>query len=179
MKHIQHYDEYELGSTSMVFPSALNVRRASRVMMLNENGEVAVMHFTRTGLHKLPGGGIEQDESPEQAAHREVKEETGCTIKNLTPVGYYTEARHTHTLYQISYLFVAELDTIGTAKPMPDEAEAGMTLVWFASPDAALTAIRSQKIVDSSEDTSGFEMMKHREVVLLEYIKKEEYGETC
>src|SRR3990167_6103034 len=38
----------------------------------------------------LPGGGIEPDESPEEAIAREMLEETGFTVKVLRLVGHYT-----------------------------------------------------------------------------------------
>ena len=39
----------------------------------------------------LPGGGIGRRETPEQAAHREIREEISCTIEGLKPLGVIEE----------------------------------------------------------------------------------------
>lgn len=48
----------------------------------------------------FPGGRVEKGETPEQAAMREGKEETGCEIELVRKVGNYSPAnrlsRHTH-----------------------------------------------------------------------------------
>lgn len=47
-----------------------------------KNGRVLLIHRIKGDKEYwvLPGGGIESEESPEQACHREVKEETGLDI---------------------------------------------------------------------------------------------------
>lgn len=65
----------------------------------------------------FPGGGIRRNETAEQAAYREMREETGCAIVSLTPVGVIEEelsgAPHT------AYLF----DGVVDAMPSPDGRE--------------------------------------------------------
>jgi 8-oxo-dGTP pyrophosphatase MutT (NUDIX family) len=39
---------------------------------------------------ELPSGYIDEDESPKQAAIRELKEETGYTAKDVISIGHYT-----------------------------------------------------------------------------------------
>ncbi|MBU0456534.1 MAG: NUDIX domain-containing protein [Nanoarchaeota archaeon] len=54
----------------------------SRVVILNE-GKILLIHRLKYGkeYYVLPGGAIEKDESPENAAIREVKEETNLDVE--------------------------------------------------------------------------------------------------
>lgn len=51
------------------------------------------------GLWEFPGGRLEEGETPAQAAAREVKEETGWQVTNLTP---FTTAIHHYTRYRVT-----------------------------------------------------------------------------
>jgi 8-oxo-dGTP pyrophosphatase MutT (NUDIX family) len=51
-------------------------------VVLIENGKVALIERHRAGKHYFvfPGGGVDEDETPEQAAIREMEEETGLRV---------------------------------------------------------------------------------------------------
>lgn len=58
-------------------------RLATRVLLVDPDDRVLLFHISLPdgrGLWLPPGGGIEADESPEQAAIREVQEETGLVL---------------------------------------------------------------------------------------------------
>lgn len=60
------------------------MKEASQVVLINEKG--LVLAVSRKTNHKdfgLPGGKVDPGETPEQAAIRETKEETGLDITNL------------------------------------------------------------------------------------------------
>lgn len=68
-------------------------RRAVRVFLFDENENVAVLYYppceTRVkGEYLLIGGGIENNETFEEALHREVREEAGCMIHSIEEIGH-------------------------------------------------------------------------------------------
>ena len=63
------------------------VRRAARVVLLDEAGRVLLVRFEYGGRRwwVAPGGGLEEGETHEGAARREVEEETGLNLRELGP----------------------------------------------------------------------------------------------
>jgi 8-oxo-dGTP pyrophosphatase MutT (NUDIX family) len=68
------------------------VRRAARVVLVDERERVLLVHGRDPGRPDLPswwilpGGGLDEGESPEAAARREVLEETGLRLGELGAV---------------------------------------------------------------------------------------------
>ncbi len=62
------------------------------VAAITPEGKIVVVHQYRFGIRKttteIPAGIIERDESPEQAAKRELLEETGYTSEKWTSLGW-------------------------------------------------------------------------------------------
>lgn len=75
------------------FQSCFRPLEAAGGVVCNERGELLV--FFRRGSWDLPKGKIDPGETPEQAAVREVQEETG--LQNVTPGGFLTHTWHTYT----------------------------------------------------------------------------------
>lgn len=59
--------------------------------ILNEAGQVLLQRRGDSGKWGFPGGAIEIGETPEMAAIREVKEETGLDVKVAGLLGIYTD----------------------------------------------------------------------------------------
>jgi ADP-ribose pyrophosphatase len=97
----------------------------------------------RSWQWEIPGGLIDGTESPEEAARRELKEETGYEIDQLESLGY------TYTTFGVSdekvHLFLARLGTAGNTNL--EEAEIlNQHLVSFE---------RFQQMIDSGEFSHG------------------------
>lgn len=61
-------------------------------------------HCAGKVLLELPAGTLEKDESPEECAYREVREETGMSAKNLKKVGEFFLVPGYSTEYMYIYL---------------------------------------------------------------------------
>ena len=60
------------------------------VIVINSKGEILLQHRIDNSLWGLPGGAVELGETVEQAAVREVFEETGIEVEKLKLLGVYS-----------------------------------------------------------------------------------------
>jgi 8-oxo-dGTP pyrophosphatase MutT (NUDIX family) len=76
--------------TTAEFPT---VRHTARVVLFDENGRVLLARFEYDGKRwwAAPGGGLERAETHEEAARREIREETGLDLQNLGPWSWTRE----------------------------------------------------------------------------------------
>jgi len=64
------------------------IRRAARTVIIDETtNKIAIMEVKGGDYHKIPGGGVEGDESLEEAALREAIEEGASDVELLTDLG--------------------------------------------------------------------------------------------
>lgn len=168
MKLLKTIDDKSLGLDTPE-PEKWGERRAARAVLMDGKGKAALMYSTIRGKHKLPGGGIDEGETIEQALRREIKEETGCNIKDIRELGI-TEEFWTvpSAVHQISYGFLAEVDG---KKGLPDytkeEAALGFGVIWMPLAEA----IKKMK-ADAVTDDYEIKMMTARELVFLNEAKK-------
>jgi len=111
-------------------------REAVRMLLFDEAGRLALLFVARDGYYKLPGGGIENEESHEQALRREIREETGATIGAIKLFGRCTEFMSKTSMLQISTIYEGSVVDHGTPKLTKDEESAGFTLEWRTPAEA-------------------------------------------
>jgi 8-oxo-dGTP pyrophosphatase MutT (NUDIX family) len=88
---------------------ATRERSNARVLLLNPENQILLLKAPHRGVWLTVGGGIEAGESLEEAARREVAEETGFTAIELGPLVWrhkITVTGYTGELYRLTESFI-------------------------------------------------------------------------
>ncbi len=125
-KNFKIHDSYSKKCESCGFVYYKNPVIGVAVAIFNESKELLCLQREREpgkGLLGLPGGFVDLGESIEEAATREVKEETGVEIENLKltcniPNTYIYCGMDQHPL---DFYFTAKIKKSQTIKPQPGE----------------------------------------------------------
>jgi 8-oxo-dGTP pyrophosphatase MutT (NUDIX family) len=113
------------------------VREAVRTVLVDDKGNVGVIHAGKDEYYKIPGGGIEMGEDKYKALKRECLEEIGCEIEVLGEVGKIIEYRKMFNLTQVSYCYLAKVKgTKGSPHYEKDEIEEEFEPGWVSYADA-------------------------------------------
>ncbi len=86
-------------------------------------------HDPFAGLWALPGGFIEMDETLEESARRELKEETGLETGRLVHLGTYGDPGRDPRGRTISVIYLAVVDH---RKLKPQAADDAADVAWFS-----------------------------------------------
>lgn len=180
MECIKVLVDEDLGLKSEAFNNP-RVRYGARGIILDDHGNIALFNKTNKNEYKLPGGGVEGDEKPEEAFKREVLEETGCEIEIIKMLGTIEENKSLDNFKQISYVFVGKvLNNLEELQLTKKEQDEGARLVW-AKPEEALMLITNclEKLRASEYENlyhSKFIVLRDR-YILEYYLNKLEVGE--
>lgn len=143
-------------------------RRAARAIVRDDEGNIALLAVTKHNYHKLPGGGIEQEEREIEALKRECLEEIGCAIDVDEPFGQIEEFRDKIKVHQISVCYTAKV--VGE-KGQPDftqkELDKGFKIIWVPA-EKAIEVLRD----DQPNDYEGPFIQKRDLLFLEEALKK-------
>ena len=120
-------------------------REAARAIVSDDEDRVALLHATKNGYYKLPGGGVEAGEDKIEALKRECLEEIGCNVDITEELGSIIEYRGQKKLKQTSYCYIAKLvGEKGTVNLTESEIEEGFQTVWLTLPEA-IRALENSK----------------------------------
>lgn len=143
-------------------------RLGARAVMINENYEIALMHVSNWNYYKLPGGGIDEGESIEQALRRELHEEAGVDeIEILAEIGEIDEIREEMMKKSIHYCYLVKLiGALSAPKQTDKELEEGYQIIWAKNLDEAIRLVESGK-----PPAYGPHFERLRELTFLQYLK--------
>jgi 8-oxo-dGTP pyrophosphatase MutT (NUDIX family) len=168
MKFLLELRGADVGLTeSESFSLPYTLRKASRAVIFNEKGEIALLFVSRDNYHKLPGGGFEDGENAIAALKREALEEVGANIDITDEIGITIEYRNYISQLQISYCFMAK--TMGDlANPAFDKGELaeGFKLLWM-SLDGAISLLSAEK-----PEVKNGKYIQKRDLFILNEAKK-------
>lgn len=126
---------YIEGGSTFVRPSVRGI--------IIRDGKIAMVHSLKYNYYKLPGGGIEAGEKYEDTLIREVKEESGLTVKpeSIQEFGYVRrkeKGKIEDIFIQDNYYFICEAEEeVGEQNLDAYEDEERFTLEWV-SPEHAI-----------------------------------------
>ena len=146
------------------FETFTKTRAGSRAVVVRD-GMILLSHETVSGWWLVPGGGMEEGETPEACCIREAEEETGFIVKPLrqflTLYEYYEEYRY------ISHYFLCEITGAGRMRLTDAEKRRGLEPQWLPLREAVGIFARHQEYADVSEEKRGAYLREY--TALLEY----------
>lgn len=141
-RRIDYFNDPEAPAPTSVVPSA-------NVVVINEAGEILLIHRTDNDNWALPGGAMDLGESLTGTAVRETAEETGIKVEITGLVGIYTDPRHV-ILYTSDGEVRQEFSVVYTARPVggkPTPSAESSEVHWVKTDDiSSLTMDRSMRM---------------------------------
>lgn len=151
-------------------PRAIAHRRAVRGVALRGT-QILLLYTRRYDDYSLPGGGVDDDESLEDALVREMPEETGArSIRLLEPLGWVDERRphwgEWDAMHMQSFVYHCEVDgDLDTPAMESYEVANGMRPEWVTLADAIR---HNRSVLHRAPPSMGTSLL--RETRLLEWL---------
>lgn len=146
----------------------IKIRKAARTVVFDENDKVAILEVKNGDYHKIPGGGIENDENEELAAIREALEESGCDVRIIKKIGEqeFIDPDGSNTLHHSVCYLAEKIKSHKTSYFTEEEEKNKFKLLW-------LTVDEAIKLFKNVKTKKPFELaMNNRDLKFLETAHK-------
>jgi ribosomal-protein-alanine N-acetyltransferase len=157
-------DEKVLGTDAV---STNYPRLAARAVVRNRAGKIGLCYVRKYDLYSMPGGGVEDGESPEDTVRRETREEAGCTCGKITPLGIVFENRGSQNFVQQSWYFAVEAEEDDLPLRLTEKERSNGTEIQWHTLEKAMRLIDTQ---DVTLDSRKF--VRLRDMAALEAYKQ-------
>ncbi|MBP6060465.1 MAG: NUDIX domain-containing protein [Candidatus Pacebacteria bacterium] len=109
------------------------LRTAARIVVQDDENNIALLKVGRDGYYKLPGGGIDEGEDMMDGLQRECHEEIGCDVKVLGEIGLTIEYWKEDNEKQTSYCYFGKVvGKKGIPGYTEQEKERNFSVVWVS-----------------------------------------------
>jgi len=98
------------------------------------NNEKKILAVKVNSIYHLPGGGVDNNESPEEAVVREIKEETGLEISNINLLGKANQFFSNSKMGPLNKLGIFYKANLANNKPK-DKKEVNHYTSWITPED--------------------------------------------
>ncbi len=110
----------------------MDTKYAARTVIYDNNNLFALIDVKNGQYFKIPGGGLEDNETSEQAAIREALEESGCEIKIIQKIGESEFIDEDKNIIHHSVCFLAEKIRQVNNSTFDDwEKSQNMKIIWL------------------------------------------------
>lgn len=151
-------------------------RRPSVRGIILRDGKIAMMHSLKYDYYKLPGGGIEGDESLEETLIREVREESGLIVKpeSIEEFGYVRrieKGKIEEIFIQDNYYFTCEVESAVVSQTLDDYEAEEQFVLEFVDTEHAICVNESADHFEKGEIIT-FQGMLERENRVLRIVEQ-------
>ncbi len=151
-------------------------RPSVRGIIIKDN-KIAMMHSLKYDYYKLPGGGIEGNESLEETLVREVCEESGLvvlrdTIKEFGYVRRIEKGKIEDIFLQDNYYYLCDVKETMVEQKLDDYEEEELFTLEFVMPCYAISVNENADHKEKAE-SQNFQGMIERENKVLKIVQQE------